>query len=127
MESREELQAILRERLDVLSGAGIIESEAEEEILSFAKKFMEDLTDPSREAFETLTTHMAMALSRISNEDNDISMPDEVFEDIRTSDLYSRADKNLKNWLPAYYDRLNTEELKYILLHMLSIYEADRS
>ncbi|WP_352404390.1 PRD domain-containing protein [Sporanaerobacter acetigenes] len=115
-------------RLDLLEGAGEIDSSIKESVVNFVKtiedKYFIKVTE---ENGSMLVTHLAMALSRIKKGKKIESINEELFEEVRKTKTY--------NELPEYYkkieDELNIiipkEEKNYIALHVCTLIDKEKN
>lgn len=115
-------------RLDLLEGAGEIDSSIKESVVNFVKtiedKYFIKVTE---ENGSMLVTHLAMALSRIKKGKKIESINEELFEEVRKTKMY--------NELPEYYkkieDELNIiipkEEKDYIALHVCTLIDKEKN
>lgn len=112
----------LRERLDILRGAGEISSDIKDTVIEFAQSFEKKYSMAmTEENASMLITHIAMALARIKRGEDINEMDEAALDEISQSKIC--------NELPAFYQimeeklhiKLPKSEKGFIALHACTL------
>ncbi|GFN36766.1 PRD domain-containing protein [Tepidimicrobium xylanilyticum] len=109
-------------RLDLLLNAGAID----EEIIQIIKEFIEIIKKElsftiTEKNGSMLVNHMAMALARIKKGEEILPMEDVLFEEVKTSAIYSRVPSIINELEEKFNIEIPESEFGYIALHLCNL------
>lgn len=113
----------LQFRLDILNKSGIITDKERDVLEKWIDIIMEYSKDFDSVKLERMITHCAMMMKRKRDNEDIGSLPDEMFQTIREHQNYNDC-VELFNKMNELY-QVNSEEEKYLILHLCSLFEKE--
>lgn len=110
-------------RLNILNQSGIITDEEKGILLKWIEIIKDYSSDYNSEKLERMITHCAMMMKRTRDNEAIGSLPDEIFESVKEHDRYQDC-LQLFNKMNELYP-VNSEEEKYLILHLCSCFEKE--
>lgn len=108
---------MLKKKLELLKESNVISNQVYECVIEIMDKIIVE-NDYDKNKYEMFILHMAMALSRVFNGDDNINMDDCIWNDIKNSEYFEKTDELYKKICKKISRSFPEGEKKYIYLHL---------
>lgn len=110
------------ERLEILEKSGLITRQAVVQTEKMLELLEAKGRDPDPEKLVMFTTHMAMALGRIGNGQQEEPMDRAVLEDIKEESAYAEAQAFMEELKKIMDTELPESEEEYMIVHLCNLF-----
>ena len=112
----------LYQRLDILEQAGLIAKSVAEQTDKIIGLIYEDNPEVDLEKMEMFTTHIAMAMQRISNGEEENPLGEEVLEGLEEEDVYPQVAALAEKLCEVVDIEFPQVERDYLLVHLCNLF-----
>lgn len=114
---------MLKERIEILRNAGVIDSSVAELTISVINSFEDK--DFSTQKMEMFTTHLAMASQRVIKKEELDNLDDFIWQQVQNDQGYEMAKMLLKDVEAQASFEYPVEEKKFLLMHLCNLVKKE--
>ena len=112
----------LYQRLEILEQAGLIEKRVAEQTDRIIRLIYGAKPEVDTEKMEMFTTHIAMAMHRILNEENENPLAKEVLEGLKEEAVYAQVEALAQNVYETVDIEFPQVEREYLIVHLCNLF-----
>lgn len=117
-----QLQDELNQRLKILEEGGLISSEVTACCKEVINMVLEEKEDVDEEKMSMFVTHLAMALQRVLNKQDENPVDEGILETIKTEPVYPKAAEFSKRMLEICIVEFPQTEKDFLKVHLCNLF-----
>lgn len=122
MEVKEKTKEEVYQRLAILEDGGLITSRVSASCRQVVELVLAEKPDVNRERFGMFVTHLAMAMQRIRDGEEEMPMDSQVLESVKQSGVYPRAEAFSRVIFPLCCVEFTQTEQDFLRVHLCNLF-----